>query len=38
MSFLTGFAEGFFGGIDKTLQKSIARTRDYNDELNKIGF
>ena len=38
MSFLTGFAEGFFGGIDKTLQKSIARTRDYNDEVNKIRF
>ena len=38
MSFLAGFAEGFFGGIDKTLQRSIARTRDYNDEVNKIRF
>ena len=38
MSFLTGFIGGIAGSVDKALQKSIARTRDYNEEINKIRF
>jgi len=38
MSFLQGFATGVFGSIDKALQRSVARTRDYNEEINKIRF
>ena len=38
MSFLKGFATGVFGSIDKALQRSVARTRDYNDDINKIRF
>ena len=38
MSFFQGFATGVFGSIDKALQRSVARTRDYNEEINKIRF
>ena len=38
MSFLQGFATGVFGSIDKALQRSIASTKDFNKEINKIRF
>ena len=38
MGFGTGFLTGLMKGVDTGLQKSIASTKDFNKEINKIRF
>jgi len=38
MSFFSGLATGVMTSIDRTLQREMQETRDYNKEINKIRF
>ena len=38
MSFFSGLATGVLTSIDRTLQRELQETRDYNKEINNIRF
>ena len=38
MSFFTGFVKGLASSVDTAVQKSLKRTREFNDEVDKIRF